>query len=126
MDDTLYSRYGLAKLTQIISRFYSEILQSPSLRDYFDGVHIRTLVDHQSAFMTTAMGGAEAFTESRLHEVHARLKVTDEDFSEMIRLLEATLRHFGVEPADTEVVLDRYERSRSVIVHPTNGIGSAR
>lgn len=75
--------------------------------------------------MTTAMGGPETFSDSRLHEVHARLRITDEDFSEMIRLLEATLTGFGVEPADTEVVLDRYERSRSVIVHPTNGSGSA-
>lgn len=126
MDDALYSRYGLAKVTQIISKFYSEVLQSPRLRNYFDGVHIRTLVDHQSAFMTTAMGGPDTFTDSRLHEVHARLRITDEDFSEMIRLLEATLTDFGVEPADTQLVLERYERSRSVIVHPTDGIGSAR
>lgn len=116
MDQTLYERYGIAKVTQVITRFYASVLDSPRLSRYFDGVHMQTLVEHQSAFMVTAMGGPDTFTEEHLREVHAGLKITDEDFSEMMSLLRMTLDDSGFDPADAEAVLNRYEQTRELIV----------
>lgn len=116
MDETLYERYGVARLTRLMTRFYAEVLDSPRLGHYFDGVHIETLVEHQAAFMSMAMGGPRSYSTEQLHDIHVRLNITDDDFSEMMRVLRRSLERFGIDPADAEAVVDRYERQRNTIV----------
>jgi hemoglobin len=116
MDETLYQRYGIALVTRVVTRFYAEVLDSPRLRHYFDGVHMQTLVEHQSVFMATAMGGPHAYTTAELRDVHHRLAISHDDFTEMIRLLRSTLERFGIEPADAATVVERYEQTRASIV----------
>lgn len=116
MGDGLHGRYGVATLTQMITTFYADVLNSPRLNHYFDGVHMETLVQHQTAFLSAALGGEVGYTPEYLQQVHDRLRITDDDFTEMMKLLRTTLENFAIDPADTSAVMERYEGTREAIV----------
>jgi len=114
--DSMYDRYGLLKVTLIVSSFYRGVLESRSLAPHFETVHIPGLVEHQSAFMAAVMGGPRSYSRGDLEEAHRHLRITDDDFDEMMRLLESTLEDFDIEPGDVDAVCNRYRELRSAIV----------
>lgn len=121
----MIDRYGEVKVRQMVSAFYGAVLRSPRLGPYFDGVSISGLVAHQAAFMAAVMGGPPSYNDDELAVAHSHLRVDSDDFDEMLRLLEQTLKHFRVSAGDTREVLDGYQSRKPQIVGadhtPTDG-----
>jgi hemoglobin len=116
MSDEIISRYGRAKLNKMVAHFYANVVASPNLAAYFEDVAIRTLVDHQAAFMEGVMGGPAGSTETQLEAVHSPLRITDVDFDHLIAILRASLEHFDVEPEHVDIVMSRYRDLKPLIV----------
>jgi hemoglobin len=105
MATTAFERCGgFATVRKVVSAFYDKVLDSPSLRRYFDGVDMRSLIDHQTKFIASVMGGPASYDDEQLRRAHARFAITKTDFLEVAALLREALEENGVDPADVEHV----------------------
>ena len=106
MAQTMFERYGgFANVSKIVMAFYDRVLDSDIIGDYFEHVDLRSLVDHQTKFISQVMGGPEAYSNEALQRVHAKLNIDAAAFEEMTVLLRETLEDFEVEPPDVEHVV---------------------
>jgi len=105
MAQSIFERYGgFASVSRIVSEFYRKVVDSDVLADYFDGIDMRTLIDHQTKFIAQLMGGPASFTDEHIARVHSHLGITDHAFTEMTTLLRETLEDFDFDETDISVV----------------------
>jgi hemoglobin len=117
MAGTLYEKYGGFKtVSRIVMDFYEEALDSDVIGDFFADVDMPRLIDHQTKFIASLMGGPASFSDERLAIVHRQLGIGHSDFDEVARLLARTLSAHGMAEADVQAVLQEVEAKRSLIV----------
>ena len=117
MTSTVFERVGgVAAVRQIVTAFYGRVLDHPALAHHFDSVDLRTLMSHQTIFLTYAMRGAATFADERLEHTHAALGVTPAEFRDMTDLLRATLAEFDLAPGDVEEVVREMRRCERLVV----------
>lgn len=117
MASSLFQKYGgFAKVSRIVLDFYEKALDSDQIGDFFEGVEMGRLVDHQTKFISSLMGGPASYTDEQLQQLHAHLGITDADMDEMARLLTEALEEHGVEPDDRDALLREIEARRRFIV----------
>jgi hemoglobin len=105
MAATIFERYGgFASVSRVVSSFYDKLLESPSLSRYFENTDMRKLIDHQTKFIATVMGGPASYTDDALERVHAHLNISERDFLEAVSLLKETLEDFDFDDSDIATV----------------------
>ncbi|WP_424830703.1 group I truncated hemoglobin [Ruegeria sp.] len=120
MSQTIYEKYGGFKtISRIVMHFYDLALDSEQIGDHFDDIEMPRLIDHQTKFVSSLVGGPASFSDDRIETVHRHLNITHEDFDEMGALLTEALAHHGMADADIEIVMDAIESKRSIIVART-------
>lgn len=106
MAQSMFERYGgFASVSKIVMAFYERVLDSDRLAPYFEGIDMRRLVDHQTKFISTVMGGPSSYTDQALQQVHAPLAIDHDAFEETVGLLGEALREFKVTPDDVAAIL---------------------
>ncbi len=122
MGTTVYEKYGGFKtISRIVMSFYEMALDSDEIGDYFADVDMPRLMDHQTKFISSLVGGPVSFSDDRLRVVHAQLNISHTDFDEMGRILSAALSDHGMKPADVDFVLTEIESKRAIIVTADDG-----
>ncbi|MCV0426505.1 MAG: group 1 truncated hemoglobin [Roseibium sp.] len=117
MADALFDKYGGFKfVSRIVLSFYDKVLDSDQVGDHFDGIDMPRLIDHQTKFIASLLGGPISYSDERLKRAHASLNLTHDDFDEVRRLLSETLADHGIEPQDVETVMAEIEARRSSIL----------
>lgn len=111
-------RYGRVRLAELVTAFYGEVLRSPRLAHFFRSVPMGGLIEHQATFMATVMGGPPSYSAPEIEAAHHRLGISDDDFEEMLRLLEQAFREFEIDAADTGAVISEYRRLQPRVVKP--------
>ena len=96
--------------------FYDSILDHDDLGPYFDDIDMKTLIDHQTKFISSVLGGPASFSDTHLQHAHHRLSIPPAHFDAMKTLLAETLSNAGFDPSDIQVVLDAVEARRGIIV----------
>jgi hemoglobin len=105
MSQTVFERSGgFVRVRRIVTDFYDRMLDNPLLAQYFEHTDMRRLIDHQTKFISSVMGGPAAYTDEQLERSHAHLNIARSEFLEMASLLRETLEEHGLEPADVEEV----------------------
>ena len=107
---------GTVATIRMVASFYSEVLASPLLYRHFVGVPMEVLVAKQSSFIETIVRGDPGYSATELKQLHSHLSVGDQDFDELMRILDASLLEHGVEPEVRSLIRDSFESYRSVIV----------
>lgn len=103
MNSTLFERVGgFARVRLILSEFYERILDSENLRRFFENVEMRRLIDHQTKFVSSLMGGPASFSNDHLRRSHAHLDISPGDYQELAEIFRETLEDFDVPEADVE------------------------
>jgi hemoglobin len=124
--ETIFERYGgFAKVSRVVSSFYDRVLDSDRLAPYFAHVDMRRLIDHQTKFVASLMGGPVSYTNEHLARVHARLAIDDVAFDELAALLRETLEDFDYDETDIAAVYGRIVASRPFIVTKPAAVGAA-
>lgn len=114
---TLYDKYGgFAALNRVVMAFYDNVIDCDDLAPYFEAVEMERLIDHQTKFLASLLGGPASFTDEHLRHVHTTLGITDAAFDRMKATMKETLVEHGFSTADTAAVLDAIEGRRRVIV----------
>lgn len=117
MAQTLFEQAGgFAQVRKIVSAFYDRVLETPSLQPYFANVRMPRLIDHQTQFITYAMGGPARVADETLRRAHAPLGVTQADFETLVAVLRETLLDADLDPADVESVLREVRKREGLIV----------
>ena len=114
---TLFEKYGgFSKVSKIVLAFYDTLLDSDEIGPFFDDVDMGKMVDHQTKFIASLLGGPASYTDKQLSQLHAHLEISDAHFDELKVVLRDTLNDHSVETADVEIVLREFETRRQVIV----------
>ena len=117
MADALFDKYGGFKfVSRIVLSFYDKVLDSDQVGEHFDDIDLPRLIDHQTKFIASLLGGPVSYSDDRLQRAHASLDLTHDDFDEIRRLLSETLTDHGIEPQDVETVMAEIEAKRSSIL----------
>ena len=103
---SLFEKYGgFATISKIGRAFYKDVMASPTLKPYFKNVDMQALMDHQTKFLSHAMGGPAEYTGRSLAAAHRHLDVTHAAFAEVAEILQDNLEDAGMDPADIEAVM---------------------
>ena len=117
MTKTMFERYGgFASISRVVMSFYDKMLSSPITSHYFDNTDMKSLVDHQTKFIATLLGGPASYTNEHLERVHARLGITEAAFDESVELLAETLEDHDFEAEDVRQVEHEMNSRKNFIV----------
>jgi hemoglobin len=117
MARTIFERYGgFAKISRIVMSFYEKMTTSPVTKRYFEKTNMKRLIDHQTKFIASMMGGPASYTNEHLERVHARLGITETAFLEMVDLLTETLEDFDFDEIDVKMVEDEVMSRKNHVV----------
>ena len=96
--------------------FYEMALESDEIGDYFEDIDMPRLIDHQTKFVSSLIGGPASFSDDRIEAVHRHLKISHQDFDVMAALFGDALEQHGMSERDVKTALDAIEGKRSIIV----------
>ncbi|SDW48738.1 hemoglobin [Ruegeria halocynthiae] len=117
MSQTIYEKYGGFKtISRIVMTFYEMALDSDEIGDFFDDIDMPRLIDHQTKFVSSLIGGPASFSDDRIEAVHRHLKISHSDFDEMASLFGEALAMHGMSESDVNVALAAIEGKRAIIV----------
>lgn len=117
MKASVFVRYGgFVALRRVVSAFYDKLLDSPVVGHYFEAIDMATLIDHQTKFFASIMGGPASYSDEMLRRAHARLGINAAEFDEMTEILRETLEEFDYASDDIDAVCGELKRRESVIV----------
>lgn len=118
MSETIFERYGgFSTVSRVVSDFYDQALDSPILSPYFVGVDTKTLIDHQTKFVASMMGGPASYSNEHLDRVHKELRIDDPAFEEMCDLFRETLEDHDLKEGDIAEVMGEIRSRKVYIVH---------
>ncbi|WP_158997890.1 group I truncated hemoglobin [Pigmentibacter ruber] len=106
MGNTLYSKYGgFDAIQKVVSLFYKKVLASDNLYRFFENTDMTKLIEHQTQFFSTALGGPQGYDVKKIKTAHQNLKINEADFSEVVKLLKETLEEVKIERNDITTIL---------------------
>ncbi|RBW52559.1 group 1 truncated hemoglobin [Ruegeria sp. A3M17] len=114
---TLYEKYGgFSKVSKIVLSFYTTLLDSDEIGPFFDDVDMSRIVDHQTKFIATLLGGPASYTDKQLRHLHSHLEISHAHFDELETVLRRTLLEHGMAADDVDVVATEFGNRRPLIV----------
>ena len=117
---TLYEKYGgFSTVSRIVMALYDRILDDDVVGPFFDDVDMPRLIDHQTKFVSSLMGGPASFSEVHIANAHRKLPIDDVHFDKLKALVNETLTEFGIAPDDATTVLDAFEARRKLLIKKT-------
>jgi len=64
MSVSLFDKYGgFANISKLVFAFYEKAIESDVIGPYFDDVEMRALIDHQTKFIASVMGGPASYSD---------------------------------------------------------------
>ena len=80
-EQTLYEKYGgFSNVSKIVLAFYDTLLDDDDIGPFFDDVDMAKMVDHQTKFIASLLGGPASYTDNQLKQLHSHLEITDEHY----------------------------------------------
>lgn len=114
----MFERYGgFAQVSRIVSAFYDRILSTPVTSVYFSGVDMRRLIDHQTKFISTIMGGPASYSDDALERIHAHIGISEEAFDASADMLMEALEEFGIDDADVKQLCAEFVARKRFVVN---------
>jgi hemoglobin len=117
MAQTVFERVGgFMVVRKIVSAFYDSVLDSPLVQHHFAEVSMPRLIDHQTQFISQLLGGPVRISDETLQHAHARLRITQKEFEEIVRILRNTLEKGGLDSEDVAFVMREVRRREPLII----------
>ena len=95
---------------------YEKLLDDDDVGPFFDDVDMPKLIDHQTKFVSSLMGGPASFTDTHIQNAHKHMTIYDAHFDRLKDLITETLNEFGVDEEDVDTVLAAFEQRRCLLV----------
>ncbi|MHC5029189.1 MAG: group I truncated hemoglobin [Planctomycetota bacterium] len=123
MTEALYDQLGgFSAVRKLVSDFYDRVLYDEELAPFFVDVAMADLIDHQTKFWATLLGGPASYTQDQLKRVHATMGIRDRHFDLAMEHVTETLEDHDVAGDDITRVAEALQGYRSSIVQdPSDG-----
>lgn len=117
MTKSVYEKYGgFSTISKIVMNLYDRLLDDEEVGPFFDNVDMKRLIDHQTKFVSSLLGGPASYTDEQIEKLHAHLAIGAAHFDTLKRLLGETLADHGIEGEDVSHVLAEFEKRRERVV----------
>lgn len=117
MQKTLFEKYGgFSAVSRIVLDLYDRLLDDDDVGPFFDDIEMARIVDHQTKFVSSLMGGPASYTDEQIRKMHARLVISDAQFDRLEAILRATLVDHGVAAEDADAIAGAFEARRGLVV----------
>lgn len=103
-------------LREVLVHFYTRVFSDDRLSHFFEHVTMQRVVDKQYSFLYSKLAGVALYFGERPRNAHHWMVVSDELFDYRERLLESSLREFGVSERAIERIRGIDEAFRKQIV----------
>jgi hemoglobin len=117
---SLYQRIRHAGgLRRLVDKLYPRVLADPSLLFYFkhlDDEGLKGLRWHMLTLLAVVTGGPTKYQGRDLHDAHAHLHITGDDFDRVLWHLQATLQELEVDQSDQQAILAAVQARRGEVV----------
>jgi hemoglobin len=117
MEDSIYKKYGgFSKVSRVVLAFYDRILDDDLIGPYFDDIDMNRIVDHQTKFISSLLGGPASYTDDQIRKMHSHLKIGPEEFEALVVILREVLAEHGFEDEDIETIVLAFGGRRNLVV----------
>ncbi len=117
VEKTLFEKYGgFSVVSKIVLDLYDRLLDDDDVGPFFDDIEMARIVDHQTKFISSLMGGPASYTDDQIHKMHARLTITHAQFDTLQRILRETLTDHDIAPEDVATIAAEFEARRGLVV----------
>lgn len=118
MQQTLFDKYGgFSSVSRIVMDLYDRLLDDDEIGPFFDDVDMSRIVDHQTKFLSSLMGGPASYTDKQIEKLHAHLAIAARHFEQLAVILRETLLEHGVSEEDTAAIVATFTNSRDLVVN---------
>ncbi|ARQ01741.1 truncated hemoglobin [Pseudorhodoplanes sinuspersici] len=107
---------GFGTISKIVLSFYGKVLESEDAAPYFADVDMQQLIDHQTKFICSLLGGPASFTDDQIRLAHRSINVTDDAFNHIAALFVEALNDAKLPAADIDAIAKAFEAKRPLIV----------
>lgn len=107
---------GFARVRTIVAAFYDRVLESEIAGPYFEDADMKALMDHQTLLIAEIMGGPAETANRRLKVAHARFRIDQAAFDEVVGLLHQTLVEQELAAEDIDRIIANIEARAPYIV----------
>lgn len=117
MDDSIYKKYGgFSKVSRIVLALYDRILDDDTVGPFFDDVDMNRIVDHQTKFISSLLGGPASYTDDQIQKMHNHLDIGPTEFEALLEILRDVLAEHDFEDEDIETVVAAFGGRRDLVV----------
>jgi hemoglobin len=114
---SLFERYGGSeRISGWVMAFYEKVRDSRILAPYFRDTEFPRLLDHQTKFISSVMGGPLSFDDAAIAHAHKHLAIDREAFDHLLDLFRNTLVEFNVAPDDIRLIMAELRRREHLII----------
>ena len=117
MGRTLFEKYGgFSAISRVVLDLYDRLLDDDDVGPFFDEVEMARIVDHQTKFVSSLLGGPASYSDDQLRRMHDHLTIDNAQFDRLQTILATTLADHGFAPEDVVQVVAQFEARRALIV----------
>lgn len=121
MEKTLFEKYGgFSTISKIVLSFYDRMIEDDDVGPFFDDVELPRLIDHQTKFISSIMGGPASFSDDHIQRAHRNMIIRNHHFDRLKEIVAETLADFSVEPDDIATILAGFEQRRHLLVETSD------
>ena len=116
MSKSLYDQLGgFSVVRKLVSDFYDRVLKEEDLAPFFKDTDMADLIDHQTKFWTTLLGGPASYTDEQLRKIHT-MGIQDHHFDLVVDLAVETLEDHDIDAQHIGDISEQLRGYRSSIV----------
>lgn len=116
MTKTLYERIGgFSTVRRLVSDFYHKVLDEDDLVPFFVDTDMARLVDHQTKFWSTLLGGPASYSQSQLEVIHRTIEIQGRHFDLVIELIRETVEDHDLEQDAIDDICAAFDSYRGAI-----------
>lgn len=117
MEQTLFQKYGgFSAISRLVLDLYDRLLDDDEVGPFFDEVEMSRIVDHQTKFVSSLLGGPASYTDDQIARMHGHLDIGDAHFERLKEILAETLADHGFAEEDVAAVTGAFEARRRLVV----------
>jgi hemoglobin len=117
MEQSLFEKYGgFGKVSKIVLKLYDRVLDDDDLGPFFEAVDMSRIVDHQTKFVSSLLGGPAEYSDDQIQRMHRHLSISDAHFERLSEILAETLKEHGLTADDVRLVVEGFEKRRHLVV----------
>ena len=117
MEKSVFEKYGgFAQISRIVLDFYDRLLDDDDLGPFFEDIDMARIVDHQTKFIATVLGGPVSYTDEQIRVMHRHLTIEPAHFERLKVVLADTLEDHGMAEEDVALVVAAFEARRGLVV----------